>query len=146
MRNIKKEIKPFVIMIFMVVGFEMQHASPPYQLIFLGIVIISLLYEIIKMKSPNRNNNIIALIVSCIISCILAALVVVGINYGNMNDNIEGIVLVTAFIQFVVTLIISGYRMARKSGDRKRIRKVLICSSLLVVIILLFVEQMFFAK
>lgn len=120
----------------MFVGFEMQHASPRYQIIFLGIMIIVLLYEIFKKKNYGGDKNKLAVMISTFIMLILSFLLVMGKSYNKINNNFELIILLTAFGQFLLVLIVFGYRIVIKSGDSKRIRQFLTGIILLVILAL----------
>jgi hypothetical protein len=132
-----KKIPAAILIIATLVGSIVQHFKPQYQLIFLGIIVITLIYGIFQMKGDSEQKNKIGIVMSLILFGILCASVVIGKTYGNMDENTEGIVLLVAFVEFFSTLSILGYRIATKSGDSKRIRHFWINVLMIVIMFLL---------
>ncbi|MBZ9686132.1 hypothetical protein G9F72_007270 [Clostridium estertheticum] len=132
-----KKIPAFILIIATLVGSIVQHFKPQYQLIFLGIILIVLIYGILELKSHDEQKNKIGIVLSFILFGILCASVVIGKNYGNMNENTEGIVLLIAFVELFSTLSILGYRIVNESGDSKKIRQFVMSMAMLVGLFLL---------
>lgn len=132
-----KSVPAFILIIAIFAGSMLQYVSPRYQLIFIGISIIVLFIEIIKLKRIGKENEKIVIFVSVIILLILIGVVVIGKNYSNMNENIQWILLLIAFVEFILTVSIFGYRIVIKSGDNRRVRQFMIGVIGIVVIILL---------
>lgn len=133
----RKKISASILIVAALVGSIVQHFKPQYQLTFLGIIIIALIYGMLELKGDSEQNSKIGIVMSGILFGILCASVVVGKTYGNMSENTEGIVLLIAFVEFFSTLSILGYKTVIKSGDNGRIRQFKTAFAGLIVILLL---------
>lgn len=132
-----KKIPTAILIVATLVGSIVQHFKPQYQLIFLGIIMITLIYGMLEMKGDSEQKNKIGIAMSAILLGILCASVVIGETYGNMDENTKLNVLLIAFVQFFSITAILGYRIVTKSGDSSRIRQFLISISMMISLFLL---------
>lgn len=133
----RKSLKnaPLYLIIAILAGSMMQYTSPGSQLIFLSGLMFVFLYEIVKLKRIGTENDKVGIIISSAIFITLIGLMVVGKNYFNMSENLQGILLLIAFLEFILTLLIFGYRIVVKSGDAARVKQFIVPVVMLFLLI-----------
>lgn len=132
-----KNAPVYAILLATLFGFSLKYASPLFQIIFCGISIVILIYEILQLKKDGGENDKIGFFISIIIFVILIGLVVVIKNYISKSDNIQVGLLIIAFVEFILSLAVFGYRIVAKSGDFRRIRQFVISIIMLFVVLII---------
>ncbi|WP_238882316.1 hypothetical protein [Clostridium sp. YIM B02551] len=133
-----KSVPTYILIIAVAFGSVVRFFPPQYQLIFLGGVSITLVYEILKLKRQDAEEDKEKIIIAALIFGLLMGLLVIGKNYIGISDSGQLIILAVAFIELILALTIFGYRIVIKSGDSNRIRQFVIPAIMLYVILAIF--------
>lgn len=136
MRKNIKSASRYLPIIGILIGFMMKNASDDYQLIFLGVLISLLLYEIIKMIKLREDRDKIYFLISTGIFGIVMIFMIIGKNYLNISEMIQDTIIIISFIGFILAMIIFSLRIAIKSGDRNKVKKIIIGASALAILVL----------
>jgi hypothetical protein len=138
MSNNTKNIPAYILIIASMVGYGLIYAPTIFQILAMGILVIVLTYETIKLRRVGKDSDKIGVAISSIILAILLIIAVVGKSYANMGDNTELIILFIAFMEFFLAAAIFGHRIVTKSENNERIRQFKIGASIIIGSLLLF--------
>ena len=146
MNNKFKNAPVYLIILASMIGWSLRNANPIYQLIFLGLMIIILIHEAVKMKREGEDINKVNFMIAVIMCIFLIALAIIGQNCSFISLGEGLVVIAIAFLELVLVGGIFGYKIVANSGDSRRIRQFLIGLIGLIILFILMGVVILLAK